>query len=36
MSPTDDELKAALAGRGAIRIELDETSGRSSDRFGAS
>ncbi len=34
MSPTD-ELKAALAGRAVIRIELDETSGQSSDRFGA-
>ncbi len=34
-SPTDDELKAGLAGRGVIRIELDETSGRSSDGFGA-
>jgi hypothetical protein len=34
MSPTD-ELKAALAGRAVTRIELDETSRRSSDGFGA-
>ncbi len=34
-SPTGDELKVALAGRGVIRIELDETSGQSSDGFGA-